>query len=332
MLVKGSSPDWLGYPMHLTAMGGALYLLPRPVAQRRTEAGTTPIVDLDAGGDLSGIGQIAVSGGRLFFSTTEGEDLTARTTTLWVSDGTATGSSRVMAFDAGDSLFSLGNMIDVNGTLFFAHYRNGLELEVWRSDGTPGGTKRLIGFKAKDDYIELISLLNVNGTAFFSIYDNEEGSSIWKSDGTSDGTRRVTVDASPWYLQPLASIGDTVYFVTDADEASVLWKVHRTASSATRVKSVVSYARQLTPVHNTLFFIGEVGDGRYELWKSTGTSRGTMRVRSFDSPLQELAAIQGRLLFSAGEPKSGRELYRVNAGGGAFRVANIAPGADSSWP
>ena len=39
-----------------------------------------------------------------------------------------------------------------------------------------------------------------------------------------------------------------------------------------------SYARYLTAVGNTLYFAADDGSSGYELWKSDGTTAGTVRV------------------------------------------------------
>jgi ELWxxDGT repeat protein len=153
------------------------------------------------------------------------------------------------------------------------------------------------------------SLTNVNGTIYFAADDGVSGRELWKSNGTSSGTVRVK-DIYP---------GGT----TD-DEG--------------RPFPNSSLPRNLTSVNGTLFFTATDAVSGAELWKSDGTSSGTVRVKDIrpgaaGSEPVRLTNVNGTLFFVADDGVSGHELWKSDGtSSGTVRVAQIAPGASSSFP
>ncbi|MCU0530421.1 MAG: hypothetical protein MUD04_13290, partial [Cyanobium sp. Prado107] len=87
-----------------------------------------------------------------------------------------------------------------------------------------------------------------------------------------------------------------------------------------------------------LFFVAFDGASGSELWRSDGTSAGTVRVADinpgggFSSPTN-LTAVGNTLFFTANDGSSGYELWRSNGtAAGTVRVADINPGVGSSSP
>jgi ELWxxDGT repeat protein len=82
---------------------------------------------------------------------------------------------------------------------------------------------------------------------------------------------------------------------------------------AGEVGSNVSY---VTAVGSLVYFAADDGDG-YELWKSDGTTAGTMRVADLSaspdgSRPDQLTNVGGTLFFTADDGVHGRELYRTD--------------------
>jgi ELWxxDGT repeat protein len=92
-------------------------------------------------------------------------------------------------------------------------------------------------------------MVNVNGVIFFIANDGSTGYELWKSDGTPGGT--------------------------------VLVKDIRPGPFSAFNPSLVNPS--LTNVNGTLFFVANDGTNGYELWKSDGTSSGTVLVRDINS-------------------------------------------------
>src|SRR5215216_4608436 len=87
---------------------------------------------------------------------------------------------------------SPGQIVDVNGTAFFAASNAGVGRELYRSDGTPGGTVLVKDINPGPDGSSPSSLLNANGTLFFIATVSPDRQELWKSDGTAAGTVRVS--------------------------------------------------------------------------------------------------------------------------------------------
>jgi ELWxxDGT repeat protein len=164
---------------------------------------------------------------------------------LWRSDGTATGT--LLVADLYPGLESPGipnqaspqSLTNVNGTLFFTA-RDPLGTGVWKTDGTPTGTL-LVKRDSRGDR-EITNLTNVHGRLFYTVFGDARSNELWTSDGTPEGTRLVMAFARH----------------PDTDGATVV--------------------RSLTSAKQQLFFVAYTPGRGFELWKSNGTSLGTVRV------------------------------------------------------
>jgi ELWxxDGT repeat protein len=109
-----------------------------------------------------------------------------------------------------------------------------------------------------------------------------------------------------------------------------------------RSGSSSSYPRQLKNVNGTLYFGANDGSTGYELWKSDGTSSGTMLVRDIQSGTASsssspnyLTNVNGTLYFRATDGNTGYELWKSDGtSSGTVQVLDIQPGGSfsSSFP
>ncbi len=79
--------------------------------------------------------------------------------------------------------------------------------------------------------------------------------------------------------------------------------------------------RFLTNVNGTLYFRANDGTNGYELWKSDGTSAGTVLVRdillgAYGSNPRSLTNVNGTLYFQATDGSSGYELWKSDGTSG----------------
>jgi ELWxxDGT repeat protein len=94
----------------------------------------------------------------------------------------------------------------------------------------------------------------------------------------------------------------------------------------------------LTNVNGTLFFVANDGSGGYELWKSNGTSTGTVLVRDIrpglgNSNPSNLTNVNGTLFFTANDGTNGYELWKSDGTStGTVLVRDIRSGTASSLP
>jgi ELWxxDGT repeat protein len=226
---------------------------------------------------------------------------------LWRSDGTSSGTTLVRNINPG--LFSNfpAQLTFAGDTLFFSAFDAATGIELWRSNGTSSGTTLIRNIQPSSYYdgIGPRYLANVAGTLFFSANDGITGSELWRSDGTSSGTTLVK-DIRP-------GIGNA--FITPLDGLPISLSVN---------------------VGGTLFFAANDGTIGRELWKSDGTSTGTVLVKdirpgSSNSSPYDLINVNGTLHFDADDGVTGFELWRSDGtSSGTTLVKDIRPGNSGS--
>ena len=244
-------------------------------------------------------------GGDVYFTWASGPHATAWNsatgTDLWRTDGTPAGTTRLFAGGARE-------LIDVNGTLFFAGRDPAAGDELWTSDGTADGTGRVkdIAAGAASSSPRMLGVLGAS--LLFGLPKAGDGYELWRSDGTASGTARVTDQLV--YLEP----------VPDA------------ASTARRLFNVIgghAYFRGATAA----------GTDALSLWRTDGTAAGTAQVPGVQRPAW-LTEFSGDLLFAAtsgsanpdGDTTRGLALWRYDPDTGAVRkLANVESGWAYGW-
>lgn len=139
---------------------------------------------------------------------------------------------------------------EMNGDLYF-QARNNYNTELWKTDGTQGGTQQvadLNGTSSSSPYL----LKAYNNELIFVAGTVTTGTELWKSDGTIAGTMMLKDiwpgSSSGFNSTTISSNGDREGFIDYLGE---------------------------------LFFFGNTGNG-VELWKTDGTSSGTVSVKNFN--------------------------------------------------
>jgi ELWxxDGT repeat protein len=266
---------------------------------------------------------LAVAAGRVFFAASDG----VHGTELWVSDGSPEGTWLVKDISPGEAS-SYPSSFAAFGDLLYFSAAGGL----WRSDGTEAGTVLLKKLPNGDGTSQNAASVIVTGPSSFFFAD---GWSLYRSDGTSKGTALVHSGTD---VRLLAAVDGKVAFSEyDGALGEEPW-VSDGAAAGTRVLRDIfpegegSEFAEVTGVNDTLFFRANSGDGAgHELWKTDGTTPGTVRVKDIRTrPGQsafpeQLTAWNGRVYFVLGSrdlgPPENRELWRSDGtGAGTARV------------
>src|SRR5262249_47532802 len=149
------------------------------------------------------------------------------------------------------------NLVDFNGTLYFAANDGVHGGELWKSDGTAAGTVLVADINRGSDSSFPLSLSAVNGQLFFSATGSlAEGEELWVSDGTAKGTQLVKdilpgpADSVPFDFH---SFNGSLYFTADNGTGPGLWRSDGTAAGTVLLKGG-SYPFSLTNVNGRLFF------------------------------------------------------------------------------
>jgi ELWxxDGT repeat protein len=240
------------------------------------------------------------------------------------SAGTAADTVLVKDILAGSVSSSPSNLTDVNGKLFFTSDDGVSGMELWKSDGTAAGTVLVKDISPGSGSSSPRNLTNVNGTLFFLADDGTvSGWGVWKSDGTAAGTVLIKHFPSPQLLNPSNPYSHSPHNLTD--------------------------------VNGTLFFAADDGQSGEELWKSDGTTAGTVLVKDIypktfcegyggysssgcvtrpnSSNPSDLTNLNGRLFFTANTGKDGGELWKSDGtANGTKLVKDINPGKQGSNP
>lgn len=216
--------------------------------------------------------------GVLFF---QGDDGTGAG--LWKSDGTPSGTIKIVTTDPDAGPFAPDDLAVANGILFFAAGNNTSGIELWKSDGTNGGTSMVRDIRSGFQTSVLGWLTDIGGTLFFQADDGTSGVELWKSDGTELGT--------------------------------VLVKDINSGAAS-------SYPGKPADANGVAYFSADDGTNGDELWKSDGTDAGTglfveIEAGSGGSLVDEPVNVEGTIFFVATTSAAGREVMSVVADGAA---------------
>lgn len=221
------------------------------------------------------------------------------------------------------------DMVEVNGLLLFTDNGAGL----WRSDGTEAGT-----YAIKSDLTSIGQVVSDGSTAYFRGGDDN----LYKTDGTAAGTS-VILNTGGYGVQGLTIWNGALYFL----EASSLVTKYSGGNFTRLYTPVMSNTfgntTRFIPTANALYFFGAAVNAAplNQLWKTDGTVAGTGLVTTMSASVPQYFSqyqlapegYQNILYFPAGDGTYGTELWRSDGtAGGTFRLADIEPGAGSSFP
>lgn len=236
---------------------------------------------------------------------------------LWKTDGTQAGTMLVKNISPGSSSTSFSYFRKVGNKLFFvATTDSGAEL--WVTDGTEAGTYQVKDINPGSNGADITSLTNYNDNLLiFNANDGANGYRIWKSDGTNAGT--VMIDPSANIMYPFSdpngytNFQGKVFFGASQNGNFVLCSTNGT--TITPVKTGLNV--QMMIVHdNQLYMRGfEISQSQgYELFKSDGTSEGTVLVKDINPGIDSsnpnnFFIHQNSLYFMANDGTHGNELW-----------------------
>lgn len=338
-----------------------------------TSAGTTLVLDIDPGATGSSPANLTNVNGTLYFSANDGTNGIE----LWKSDGTAAGTVMVSDIFTGQTTATSNvpsvpnssnptNLTSFNGKLYFNALSSSGQ-ELWTSDGTADGTTQLVDIftgtssTGGPNSSNPNHLTVANGKLFFAAQDGTSGNELWVTDGTAAGTTLVmdispgTSNAAPNSSNPanLTNVNNTLFFsADDGTDGTELWKSDGTAAGTVLVKDIFpgattstgasvansSLPQLLTAVNNELFFVANDGTTGQELWKSDGTSNGTVLVKDLQPGTTgklgyygDLVNLNGTLLFSGNDGASGKELWKSDGtAAGTVLVKDINTGSTTA--
>jgi ELWxxDGT repeat protein len=174
--------------------------------------------------------------------------------------------------------------------------------ELWKSNGTAAGTVLVKDLTPGPDgsndgdpeeYLpgQMHEFTNINGILFFVAYQNYD-LMLWKSNGTAAGTVAFQpLQRSGWdYARPqFSKVNNSVLYFNAVypnyeNLQYYLWRMDLNSTTPVVVKEFDlpedhDLNQLMVTMHNKVFFNGlEVGGGGYKLFRSDGTTAGTVSI------------------------------------------------------
>ncbi|MFO0899513.1 MAG: ELWxxDGT repeat protein [Pirellulales bacterium] len=264
------------------------------------------------------------------------------------ADGTEAGTYRVHRFAAGFGADKYARLTAAGKHLLFFDSEPSTGMELWTSDGTEAGTRIVKDVRpgplSSNDGDSGIVAADL-GIVYFVADDGVSGAELWRSDGTVEGTQLV-VDlvsgsrgANP---SQLASWGGRVFFLAEVGAHTGLWSTNGSVEGTALIVEVNSgdgpwYPRDFTLAGDYMYLLAENSKFQPVLWRTDGTTGGTVPVRAIGLPGSnarehgEVLAMGGELYFLGDDGISGKELWRSDGTpNGTELVADLATGPFAS--
>ena len=226
----------------------------------------------------------------------------------------------------------LGWIESIPKGLIFANSSRKTGYELWISDDK--GTRLLKDIYPGPGWSNPSSILTVGGITYFSANDGVHGEELWRTDGTPEGTR-MHIDLMPGPESsgpsPRLGVGGKVYFYSADVGDATLFATDSSGSPPVPINPLrenhdwpgqrIFDMRHAISIGNEAYFMSSEN----EIWKSDGTTAGTVKVAALGFAYQEGYSIPtvkviGDKLF-----------FRVNNSNPALRGLWVwTPGASSA--
>ncbi|MEZ5988817.1 MAG: hypothetical protein R3F30_06785 [Planctomycetota bacterium] len=228
---------------------------------------------------------------------------------LWISDGTAAGTTMVKDIQAGSGSGSPINLAAVGDLVWFSANDGTGGYEPWVSDGTAAGTKLLKDVWPGSDSASPNYFAVIAGKVLFQARDPLAGTEMYESDGTAAGTKL-------FYDFIAGSSGSSRSNSVDEKEAPDGNPSYMTRAGSRRLLFGVN-----TALHG------------FDLFQTDGTAAGTKLAAEIapanessnpvgqnDGFRYEYTVIMGRVFFAADDGVHGQELWVFDNGATANPV------------
>jgi ELWxxDGT repeat protein len=206
---------------------------------------------------------------------------------LWVTNGTAEGTTLLKDINTVSTHSSPRFFTEFNGMVYFSANDGINGTELWVTNGTANGTTLV-----KDIYIgasssEVSDLIVFQGKLFFEAYNAATGYEMWSSDGTPDGTtlfKDIRPGSDSSSLNYPIVLGDKLLFTADdGTNGRELWSSNGTPEGTTLLKDIYTgsgsgWPDYMVKIGDFVYFFASDATTGYEPWKSDGTSSGTVRI------------------------------------------------------
>jgi ELWxxDGT repeat protein len=271
-----------------------------------TTAGTVAL------GKFKRVNDIKIAGSYVFYT---GLNVAGTAYELWKTNGTT--NTLVKSFPESENRDFFGLTASVNGILYF---HNSLG-EVWRSDGTTAGTTLM------RDFHNVRSITYAAGKTFIIAGTEAGGEELWKTIGTPATTTLVKVlrsgyGNSSWVNTPRLTFNNAFYFLMDDGIHGLeVWRSDGTATGTymaieLRPGDEADYNTDIltmTVYNSSLYLSAKDENGAWAVYKSNGTTSGTVKLKNIDF-VSKFISVNNKLLLLREQTQSSTypELWTTN--------------------
>lgn len=217
--------------------------------------------------------------------------LVTKKDSIWVSDGTPGGTSKLAV---NVSVDSNRNVTVFNNKIYFTGVTATNGYELWVTDGTVAGTQLIKDIATGAGSSSPRDFYVFNSAVYFFAKTDAAGVELWKTDGTSTGTVMVKdinpgADSSYSISANFKDNNGILYFsADDGTHGNELWKTDGTSAGTVIVKDInpgsgSSDPSNITAYTTSIVFSADDGTHGAEPWISNGTAAGTNMIKDINT-------------------------------------------------
>lgn len=324
-----------------------------------TAAGTVLVEDINPGTASSDPDIMIMRGSRLFFAATHPDSGRE----LWKSEGTAATTSLYQNFGI-DYLIGFTWYINSGNPKFLTASNFASPATFYLSAQTTLVNTNLYNITSVSNQPPTLTLVKSVGigsegtqigsgnTIFFSGWDAQNSQELWKSDGTESGTallKNIYEEPAGSYPNVGAAVnlnGNLIFAANDGTNGRELFKSDGTATNTLLLKDCYSgeygsSPKELTKIGNYVYFSALGGPrpdwwGGYELWRTDGTTNGTVFIKDVNqshisSEPRSFRGYNNEVYFVATEGSGYKYIYKTNGNVGNSTTVITVPVAEDDY-
>lgn len=256
-----------------------------------------------------------------------------RDSTLWISDGTASGTMQLSTIKTDDN--GMGNYKD---KIYFAGLNAANGSELWETDGTSAGTKLVSDIWPGPDSSKPDDFIVFNDKLYFTAYTPANGRELYEYTGSGAPTRITDLNpgSGSGFNDPDYFINNNIFYFT-ANNATSTAIYTMQGSTISKLMDIPAGTKvgKFEKIGNTVFFpIFGMMKG-CKIYKSNGTVAGTSLLKEFTSMMAGfidpvLINIDNKIYFIGTTDAEGSEPW-ITDGNTTNMIADINPGSESSF-